>query len=68
LRDENSVLPVSSRIDDYYEISDVCLSIPSVVNRNGREKFLRLELSGLEQEQFRHSAATLKDIMEKINV
>ena len=68
LRDENSVLPVSSRINDYYGINDVCLSIPSVVNRNGREKILRLELSDLEQEQLKHSAGTLKDIMKKVNV
>lgn len=66
LRDENSVLPVSVLINDYYGIKDVCLSIPSLVNRNGVEKFLRLELSAREQEQFIHSADTLKDIMKNI--
>jgi len=68
LRDENSVLPVSAQISNYYGINDVCLSIPSIVNRNGREKFLRLELSELEQEQIKHSARTLKDIIKKINM
>lgn len=68
LRDENSVLPVSTLINDYYGVSDICLSIPSVINRNGVEKFLRLELSPLEQEQFRHSAKTLKDIIKKIKL
>ncbi len=62
LRDENSVLPVSTLIDDYYGINDVCLSIPCVVNRNGVEKFLRLELSETEQQQLKYSAKTLKDI------
>lgn len=67
LRDENSVLPVSTLINDYYEANDVCLSIPSMVNRNGVEKFLRLELSTQEQKQFRHSANTLKEVIKNIN-
>ncbi len=68
LRDENSVLPISALINDYYGVNDVCLSIPSLVNRNGVEKSLRLELSELEQEQLRHSAKTLKDIVKKIKL
>ena len=35
LYDEHQVLPVSSLIDDFIGIKDVCLSVPSVVNRNG---------------------------------
>ncbi len=68
LRDENSVLPVSTLISDYYGINDVCLSIPSIVNKSGVEKFLRLELSPLEQKQFQHSAKTLKEIIKKVEV
>jgi len=68
LRDENSVLPISTLVNDYYGVNDVCLSIPSVINRNGVEKLLRLELSGLEQEQLRHSAMTLKDIIKEIKL
>ena len=68
LRDENSVLPISTLINDYYGINDVCLSIPSVVNRKGVERVLKLELSGLEQEQLRHSAMTLKDIIKEIKL
>jgi len=68
LRDESSVLPVSTLINDYYEISDVCLSIPSIVNRKGVEKFLRIEFSPLEQEQFKKSAETLKDIIKTLAI
>ncbi|MGA1796907.1 MAG: L-lactate dehydrogenase [bacterium] len=66
LRDENSILPVSTLISDYYGIDDVCLSIPSLVNRNGVEHFLRLQLSNEEQERFKHSAETLKQIIDQI--
>ncbi|MGA1825148.1 MAG: L-lactate dehydrogenase [bacterium] len=68
LRDENSILPVSTLINDYYGISDICLSIPSLVNRNGVEKFLRLELSLKEQEQLVHSAASLKTIIQDLKL
>jgi L-lactate dehydrogenase len=68
LRDEDSILPVSSLINNYYGISDVCLSIPSLVNRNGVVKFLRLELSSREQGQLRHSAKTLKEIIDNIKL
>lgn len=68
LRDENSVLPISTLINDYYGINDVCLSIPSVISRNGVERVLRFELSELEQEQLRHSAKTLKEIIRSIKL
>jgi len=66
LRDENSVLPVSTLINDYYGISDVCLSLPSIVNRSGVEQVLKIELSAKEQAQLKHSAETLKGIMKGI--
>ena len=68
LRDESSVLPVSGLINDYYGVNDVCLSIPCIVNRNGREKILKLELSELEQKQLSYSAKTLKDIIKTIKL
>lgn len=68
LRDENSVLPISTLINDYYGVNDVCLSIPSVVNRNGVEKFLKLKLSPVEQEQFKLSAKTLKGVIKNIKL
>lgn len=63
LRDENSVLPVSTLINDYYGVDDICLSVPSIVNRIGVEKILKLELSSREREQFLHSAKILKDVI-----
>ncbi len=68
LRDENSVLPVSTLINDYYGINDVCLSIPSIVNGQGAAKFLRLDLSALEQEQLKKSAETLKGVIKTLGI
>jgi L-lactate dehydrogenase len=68
LRNENSILPVSTLITDYYGISDVCISIPSIVNLNGVEQYLKLELSDHEQELFKHSADTLQKIIKTIDI
>lgn len=68
LRDENSVLPVSTLISNYCGINDVCLSIPSLVNRGGVQKFLRLKLSDTEVTQLKDSAKTLKDVIKNIHI
>ena len=67
LRNENSILPVSTLITDYYGINDVCISIPSIVNINGVEQYVRIELSEEEQELFIHSANTLKKFIQSID-
>lgn len=60
LRNQNTVLSVSSLINDFYGISDVCLSLPTVVNRTGIAKLLRVHLNDVEVEQLRRSAEVLK--------
>lgn len=66
LRDQNSVLPVSSLITDTYGVSDVCLSLPSVVNREGVREFIKLELDEREVAALRHSADVLKSTISKL--
>jgi L-lactate dehydrogenase len=66
LRDENSVLPVSGYMEGQYGIKDVYLSIPSLVNRNGIERQLEIELSKDEEAQLRASADKLKKEIKKL--
>src|SRR5690554_4083204 len=66
LRNENSILPVSSLMKGYYGVEDVCLSLPSIVNDKGIERVLELPLSDKEIELFRHSANTLKESLREI--
>lgn len=68
LRNENSVLPVSSLINDYYGVKDTCLSLPTIVNKEGIVKVLTLELSKEEEEKFRHSAETLRAVIDELKV
>jgi L-lactate dehydrogenase len=65
LRDENSVLPVSSLIKDFNGISDVYLSLPNVVNRSGIRELLRIELSSEEQTALINSAKSLRKIINE---
>jgi L-lactate dehydrogenase len=66
LRNDNSILPVSSIMKGYYGVEDVCLSLPSIVNDKGIERVLELPLSDKEIELFRHSANTLKESLREI--
>src|SRR5438270_1549175 len=60
LRNQSTVLTVSSLIEEYYGIEDVYLCLPTVVGRSGVERVLRLELSPAEAAGLRRSAEVLK--------
>ena len=60
LRDEHSVLPVSTRLTGQYGISDVYLSLPCVVGRRGVERVVEIPLDERELEGLRASADLLR--------
>lgn len=68
LRDQHTVLSVSSLVPGYYGIQDVYLSLPAVVGRQGVEDVLYLALSDQETEALRHSAAILRGFLDELNV
>jgi L-lactate dehydrogenase len=68
LRNQRTVLSVSSLVEDYYGISDVCLSLPTVVDRSGIARVLRLTLNEEEQTALRHSADVLKKTIAQLRV
>lgn len=63
LNDENRILPVSSLLSDYRGISDVCMSVPSIVNRTGVETALPVPLNEAEEAGLRHSAEVISDAL-----
>lgn len=62
LRDESRVLPVSSLVHDYAGISDVCISIPSIVGSRGVESTLRVPMDERETELLRASAEKIRSV------
>jgi L-lactate dehydrogenase len=68
LRDQSTVLSVSSLIDGPYGVSDVCLSLPSVVDRGGVERVLKLELNLEEAQRLRRSAEVMKRTIGELDL
>ena len=60
LRDERSVLMVSTMMTGQYGLRDVSLSTPCIVGNCGVETVLELRLNEVEQESLEASAAVLK--------
>ena len=68
LRDENSVLPVSSLIDGRYGLSDVCLSLPSLVNKSGVAAMLDVPMSEQELELLKRSANEVRGVAASLGL
>jgi L-lactate dehydrogenase len=68
LRDQSTVLSVSSYIENYYKISDVYLSLPSVIDRGGLERVLHLDLAPSEILGLQNSAAVLKQMIRELGL
>lgn len=66
LRDQNTVLSVSSLVNGDYGIQDLCLSLPSIVNRSGIERVLRLNLGAEEVQKLRSSAQVLRATLDRL--
>ncbi|ADL08194.1 L-lactate dehydrogenase [Thermosediminibacter oceani] len=66
LRDENSILTVSTYVRSLYEIEDVFLSLPCVVNRNGVDKVLLPPLLPAEKGALRNSAEVIKSYIDQL--
>lgn len=61
LNDTNRILPVSSRLEDFHGIEDVCMSVPAVLNREGVNTRINTSLSDGELAALKRSAETLKE-------
>ena len=64
LRDERTVLPVSTRLAGQYGIEGVYLSLPCVVGRNGVERVIEIPLDEEETAGLRASADLLRRTVE----
>lgn len=62
-QDQHRVLPLSVMLEDYYGHSDVCLSVPCVLGRNGVEKVLNVPLDEAEKGLLDKSVETLKGFL-----
>ena len=66
VRDEKSVLPVSSLMYGAFDIDGLALSMPAIVGKDGVECLVPLEMSEDELDELRKTAATVKAIVDDV--
>lgn len=66
VRDEHSVLPVSSMISGHYGVEGICLGVPSIVGRGGVEAVLDIPLSDEELARLQSSARKMKELLGEV--
>lgn len=66
VRDEKSVLPVSSLMYGAFDIDGLALSMPAIVGKDGVECLVPLEMSEDELDALRKTAATVKAIVDDV--
>jgi L-lactate dehydrogenase len=64
--DKKAILPVSSLMQGYMGIRDVCFSVPTVVGRLGAEKLIEIALSDEEKAALMKSAETLRGTLNQL--
>ena len=64
VRDEDSILPVSTFPEGHYGIDEIALGVPAIVGRGGVKKVLDIPLSAEEREQLLESAARLSEALD----
>lgn len=68
LRDEHSILTVSSLLNGQYGISDICLSLPSVVEQNGVNRIITIPLNKEEESKLIDSAKIVRNTLDQLDL
>ncbi len=62
IRNENSLLTISTALSGEYGLSNVCLSVPCIVGRDGIRKIMEIPLAPQEREELHTSARLLQNM------
>jgi len=68
LRNEHSVLTVSTLLDGEYGLQGVCLSVPCIVSHSGVDRIIEAKLADGEMQALRASAAVLKERLNELKI
>ena len=68
LRNENTILTVSSLLTGEYGINNIALSLPCIVGREGIKRVLTPGISEQEKSDLKKSAGLLKDIVNDLEM
>ncbi len=68
VNDERRILPVSSLLHDYHGISDVCLSVPTLVHAAGAGESVAVHLTDAELDGLRRSAEAVRSTARRFGL
>ncbi len=68
VKDERAVLPVSVLLEGQYDLQGLCLSIPSIIGRNGLEQVLEIPLDQGERRALECSAQQLRKVIREMEL
>ena len=68
VKDERAVLPVSVLLEGQYDLQGLCLSIPSIIGRNGLEQVLEIPLDQGELRALECSAQQLRKVIREMEL
>ena len=66
VRNEHSILPISSLISGHYGLEKICMSVPTIIGSSGVEKVLDIPLDETEQQLLMRSAEALQGVLRQI--
>ncbi len=64
LDNENSILTVSTYLENQYGQNDVYIGVPAIINENGVRELIELNLNEYEQEKLENSCNLIKQMRE----
>ncbi len=68
LKDKNSIFSVTSWLDDYYGIKDVCISVPAFVGADGVSQHLLYDFTDEEMAKLQYSAKQLREFIDHLKI
>ena len=66
LDDENSILTVSTYLENQYGQDDIYIGVPAIINSNGVRDIIKLELNEEEQRKLNKSCKLIKDMRKDL--
>ena len=67
MRDEECVLPVSTLMVGEYGLNDVCISLPTIIGRDGVVCRVPVSLNGDEMGELQKSAKALREVIDSVD-
>ncbi len=66
VRDEHSIMPVSTLVNGHYGLNDIYISVPALIGSGGVEDVIDINLSKTEMNALTDSASTLRSALREI--